>query len=191
MNNHHIDKTKTAINNFEKLPEEDRKVMCERLESIKKDIEPLLKKVKELPENDEDITICHGDLHFENFLLQNNDKVYLIDFDVTGMNYYYYDLALFLEHVSGKDEFTKLKKDGFEECIDQVLKKYMEIRPLSISFEELKKRVRLFRPIMKIFWLHIFTMFPLPYDFLTMLFYLFKDTLLPHYREVVDKVLLD
>ena len=159
MNEAHIETIKGTIRSYSKVPKEVAEAMCVALDNIKPDIEPLLAKLNEIPQNEENIRICHGDLHMENFLIQNDDKVFLIDFDLIGRNFFYNDISLLLEHMSGRDEYKKQMKDGFEVCLDAALKKYLEVRPLSISFEVLKERVKLFRPILKIFWLYIFSFF--------------------------------
>lgn len=187
MNDEQINKLKEVTKIFKNISNEDKEKAAEFIEKFRDDLKPLIAKLDEIPKNEENITVCHGDLHFENFLVDKEDKVILIDFDLIGRNFFYNDIALLLNHVSGRPEFTTKKLDGFEECLDVALKKYIEVRPLSISYQLLKQRVRLFRPVLLLFWMHIFAYLFFAADKETAGFW-FK-VLLPHYRRVCDKVL--
>ena len=187
MKESYVDEMQAIVQSFTKIPQEDRKVMCEALESIKKDLAPLLEILEGIPASDENVRMSHGDLHHGNFLIDDQDKVFLIDFDLAGLNYIYYDLSLVLEHMSGRPEYQKENKDGFEANLDMAVKKYLEVRPLSVSAEVLKERIRIFRPMMKIFWLKVFSFFMAGGD--KGFIYFYKVVLLPHYREVCDKIL--
>lgn len=182
-----IDDTKTLVASFDKVPGEDRKAICERLETVKNDIGPLLEKLKGVPADDESIRPCHGDLHHGNFLIDGDGKVFLVDFDLSGLNFFYNDIALVLEHMSNRPEYLKEQKDGFEDNLDSAVQKYLEVRPLSISAEVLRDRVRLFRPVMKMFWLKVLTAFIETGNPNFIHFY--KNNLLTDYRKVCDAVL--
>lgn len=116
-------------------------------EFIKKQVEPLWEKTSRIvlreiaPLTDEDICVSPSDFGFHNTILDDNGKLFFVDFEYAG-----------------RDDPAKMICDFFSHPAVPVNKKYLErfIEALSPLFEiELKRRVEFLTPLFKIKWICI------------------------------------
>jgi thiamine kinase-like enzyme len=118
--------------------------MLENLDKMKATMPILKEKVNEHLKGSENLVLCHGDTNISNILVGPENKVYLIDLDFVGHNFFFSDLSFFLTVLQYKIDFKTMKFSLANDV--EILKKpiysmYKQRRPLSMSFEEFNKKL--------------------------------------------------
>jgi Ser/Thr protein kinase RdoA (MazF antagonist) len=90
--------------------------------------------------------VIHADLHPHNVLIDDRDRLTVIDFDDTAFGWRLYDLAVALLNYEGRADFTALES--------AFLRGYRARRDLSEADEALIPMFRLVRRLAVIGWLH-------------------------------------
>lgn len=91
-------------------------------------------------------SLIHADTLPENFLVDANGTVRIIDFDDGGYGWHLFDFATAL--------FPVLGEECFEELLGALVTGYQEIRPLPPEFEEMLPLFFLLRGFTYLGWLH-------------------------------------
>ena len=116
------------------------------------------------------IVLCHNDLCGENFIFdEKNKKLQLIDYEYSGQNYYYYEIANFLSMIESTyldkepfftyDKLAQKKRDnflyGFYQTHSNNLKAKNLNNNVNLSFDNYKKNVQNFTSLTHFFWIHL------------------------------------
>jgi 5-methylthioribose kinase len=80
-------------------------------------------------------TIVHGDFSPKNMMVDADNQVYILDFEVTHVGNPIFDLAFLLAHLLCKKFRTDdaIEKDLLSECANQFVTSYQVIRPIAPS----------------------------------------------------------
>jgi len=116
------------------------------------------------------IVLSHNDLVDANFIFdEKNQKLQVIDFEYSGWNFYYYEIANFLCMIESTylDEapffnYKKLEPQKLDKFLWKFYQKRIKnlistniLNNVSLSFDKYKKNVHEFRILSHFFWIHL------------------------------------
>ena len=136
-----IDKSKK----YEKLDKNLNEKICSCLEIIKGSIDKLWEGLKSIPKDDEFYTIVHNDINHTNVLVDEKNKVYIIDYDMISKGFFFYDLAIITFSLEIKSDLKNMQfnfENDITDFFDKIADAYLKERPIKMSKEKLIKMIK-------------------------------------------------
>lgn len=121
-----------------------KEVMIKKISNVEATLEDFYKLFNFLKKKEEAFVLCHGDLNITNILIDSNKKVFLIDLDFIGINYFYCDLAYLLGVLKLKIDLKTLiftVSNDVEIFKDPLYKTYSGERTLTADSETFKSNL--------------------------------------------------
>lgn len=124
---------------WERLFKWNQMLIDKKLSNFKNEINMLFKRIQTFPQDHILLkqTFCHNDLLPQNILCDENENIYIIDFEYAGINYIGLELA---NHVIYYD-FENIKNKYDE--VYNFLKEYLDRNPTMIDLEIMKFFIKL------------------------------------------------
>jgi hypothetical protein len=139
-----ISRLRSSLVSREDIDKNVKQEVLEILDKVATTLPILQNKINENLKDTSNLVLCHGDTNNTNILVGPDDKVYLIDLDLIGHNFFFVDLSFFIIILKYKIDFKTLKftpANDVEKLKKPIYSMYKHNRPNFISFKEFDKKL--------------------------------------------------